>query len=138
MGNLKVMQTITVNIDWEENYGAYSEEVAGCAATHKTLEGVKKAYLEALEFHLEGLRADGDEIPSVLQTKYRLEFVLNVRALLHYFDGLLTRSALSRVTGINERQLGHYITGHRKPRPEQRKKIVEGLHRIGKEITSVV
>ena len=132
------MQIITVNIDWENNYGAYSEELSGCVATHKTLEGVKQAYIEALEFHLEGLRADGDEIPSVIQGRYRLDFVLNVRALLHYFDGVLTRSALSRVTGINERQLGHYITGHRKPRPEQRQKIVEGLHRIGKEINSVV
>jgi hypothetical protein len=107
-------------------------------ATHKTLEGVKQAYIEALEFHLEGLHADGDEIPAIMQGKYRLDFVLNVRALLHYFEGVLTRSALSRVSGINERQLGHYITGHRKPRPEQRKKIVEGLHRIGKEINSVI
>lgn len=132
------MQTITVNIDWEDNYGAYSEEVPGCVATHKTLEGVKQAYIEALKFHLEGLHRDGDEIPAVIQGRYKLNFVLNVRALLHYFDGVLTRSALSRVTGINERQLGHYITGHRKPRPEQRKKIVEGIHRIGKEIDSVV
>ena len=132
------MQTITVNIDWENNYGAYSEEVQGCVATHKTLEGVKQAYIEALEFHLEGLHTDGDEIPAVMQGTYRLDFVLNVRALLHYFEGVLTRSALSRVTGINERQLGHYITGHRKPRPEQRKKIVAGIHRIGKEINSVL
>jgi predicted RNase H-like HicB family nuclease len=132
------MKTIKVNIDWENNYGAYSEEVSGCVATHKTLEGVKQSYIEALEFHLEGLKKDNDEIPAVLQGKYKLDFVLNVRALLNYFEGVLTRSALSRVTGINERQLGHYITGHRKPRPEQRKKIVEGLHRIGKEINSVV
>jgi predicted RNase H-like HicB family nuclease len=132
------MRTITVNIDWENNYGAYSEEVSGCVATNKTLEGVKQDYMEALEFHLQGLRADGDEIPPAMKGKYRLDYVLNVRALLHYFEGVLTRSALSRVTGINERQLGHYITGHRKPRPEQRKKIVEGLHRIGKEINSVV
>ena len=132
------MHTITVNIDWENNFGAYSEKVSGCVATHKTLEGVKQAYIEALKFHLEGLHKDGDEIPAVLKGKYRLDFVLNVRALLHYFEGVLTRSALSRVTGINERQLGHYITGHRKPRPKQRKKIVEGIHRIGKEINSVV
>jgi predicted RNase H-like HicB family nuclease len=132
------MQTIIVNIDWENNYGAYSEEVLGCVATHKTLEGVKQAYIEALEFHLEGMQKDGDEIPAILKRKYKLDFVLNVRALLHYFEGVLTRSALSRVTGINERQLGHYITGHRKPRPEQRNKIVEGIHRIGNEINSVV
>ncbi len=132
------MHAIIVNIDWENNYGAYSEEVSGCVATHKTLDGVKQAYMEALDFHLEGMRNDGDVIPAMLQGKFKLEFILNVRALLHYFDGVLTRSALSRVTGINERQLGHYITGHRKPRPEQRKKIVEGIHRIGKEINSVV
>lgn len=132
------MQTVTVNIDWEDNYGAYSDEVSGCVATHKTLEGVKQAYIKAIKFHLEGLHKDGDEIPAVLKGKYRLVFILNVRALLHYFEGVLTRSALSRVTGINERQLGHYITGHRKPRPEQRKKIVEGIRRIGKEIDSVV
>jgi predicted RNase H-like HicB family nuclease len=132
------MQTIIVNIDWENNYGAYCEEVSGCVATHKTLEGVKQAYIEALEFHLEGMRNDGDEIPELLQKKYKLDFVLNVRALLHYFEGVLTRSALSRVTGINERQLGQYATGHRKPRPEQRNKIVEGIHRIGKEINTVV
>jgi len=34
--------------------------------------------------------------------------------------------------------MGHYITGHRKPRSEQRNKIVEGIRRIGKEINSVV
>ena len=117
------MQIITVNIDLENNYGAYSKEVADCVSTHKTLEGVKQTYIEVLEFHLEGLIGGGDEIPSVIQGRYKLDFVLNVRALLHYFDGVLTRSALSRVTGINERQLGHYITGHRKPRPDQRKRL---------------
>jgi predicted RNase H-like HicB family nuclease len=73
------MQTITVNIDWGDNYGAYSEEVPGCVATHKTLEGVKHAYIEALEFHLEGLHKDCDEIPAVMKGKQRLDSVLNVR-----------------------------------------------------------
>jgi hypothetical protein len=84
------------------------------------------------------MRDDGDEIPEALKGEYNLEFALNIRAILHYFDGILTRSALSRVTGINERQLGHYVTGYRKPRPEQHKKIVEGIRQIGKEINSVV
>ena len=61
------MQTITVNIDWENNYGAYSEEVSGCVATHKTLKGVKLAYIEALEFHLQGVRADGDVFRAEMQ-----------------------------------------------------------------------
>jgi len=38
----------------------------------------------------------------------------------------------------NERQLGHYATGHRNPRPAQRKKIIDGIHKIGTEFNSVV
>ncbi len=133
-----IMEKIKVQISWLDNYGAGSNDVPGCVATHKTLEGVKKAYTESLGWHLEAMKADGDEIPKILQGDYELEFELNIRALLHYFDGILTRSALARVTGINERQLGHYTTGHRNPRPAQRIKIIEGIHRIGIEFNSVV
>ncbi len=132
------MQKIKVEIGWLDNYGAASEQVLGCVATHKTLEGVKLAYTSALEFHLEGMRKDGDKIPEILQDGFELEFELNTRALLHSLEGILTRSALARATGINERQLGHYATGHRNPRPEQRMRIIKGIRAIGKEFESVV
>ena len=132
------MQKIKVQVSWVDNYGACSEEVLGCVATNKTLEGVKKAYTQSLGWHLDAMRADGDEIPEVLQEDFELEFELNIQALLHYFEGILTRSALARVTGINERQLGHYATGHRNPRPAQRLKIIEGIHKIGFEFNSVI
>ena len=132
------METIKVYIDWKENYGAASDAVLGCVATHKTFEGIKQAYASALEFHLEGMRKDGDEIPKVLQGEYTLEFELTAQALLHRIDGVITRAALARITGINEKQLGQYLTGHRNPRPAQREKIISGLHQIGKEFISVV
>ena len=132
------MEKIKVQVSWLDNYGACSDEILGCVATNRTLEGVKKAYTESLEWHLEAMRKDKDKIPKVLQGEYELIFELNTQALLHYFEGILTRAALSRVTGINERQLGHYATGHRNPRPAQRKKIIEGIHKIGKEFNSVV
>lgn len=132
------MQKIKVQIGWLDNYGAGSNEVPGCVATHKTLDGVKKAYTESLRWHLEAMLADGDEIPNILQGDYELEFELNTLAILHYFNGILTRSALARVTGINERLLGHYATGHRNPRPVQRQRIIEGIRKIGAEFSSVV
>jgi len=132
------MGKIKVNISWLDNYGACSNEILGCIATHKTLEGVKKAYIESLGWHLESMRADGDDIPESFKGEYEIVFELNIQALLHYFEGILTRSALARVTGINERQLGHYATGHRNPRPAQRKKIIEGIHKIGAEFNSVL
>lgn len=132
------MEKIIVNISWASNYGAASDDVPGCVASHKTFEGVKEAYASALEFHLEGMEEFGDDIPEKLRNEYELVFQLDVYALLHHFEGLRSRSALAKVTGINERQLGHYATGHRAPRPEQRQKIVEGIKRIGKEFIPVV
>ena len=45
------------------NYSAYSPDVDGCVATGKTQEEARKNYLEALSFHLDGLKEDGLEIP---------------------------------------------------------------------------
>ena len=129
------MQKIKVIIDWDENFGAFSELVDGCVATAKTFDQVKENYTSALEFHLEGL--EKVEIPAELSGDYELEFELTAQALLHRFDKILTRATLSRITGINERQLGHYVSGYRNPRAEQRKKIVDAFHQLGKEFLSV-
>lgn len=131
------MEQIAVNITWLNNYGAYSGIVDGCVATGNTLDGVKKNYREALALHLDGMREDGDEIPVELRGAYELKFILNTQALLHYYDGILTRAAISRLTGINQKQLGHYIQGVRNPRKGQREKIVLGLRSLGKELGSV-
>lgn len=53
------------------------------------------------------------------------------------YSGVFTKAALSRVTGINERQLWHYAAGVRKPRRAQAKRIEEGIHRLGKELLTI-
>ena len=45
-------------------YSAYSPDVPGCVATGSTKSRAEKAMREAIEFHLEGLRADGQKVPS--------------------------------------------------------------------------
>lgn len=135
------MEKILVTIDYaEKNYSAGTGEVNGVImATGKTLDDVKKEFESAFNFHIEGSVADGDKLPEwILSGDYEFDYKLSVSALLHYFDGIITRSALARVTGINERQLGHYATGYRKPRQEQREKIIKGFHQLGKEFTAVV
>ncbi|MEW6128701.1 MAG: type II toxin-antitoxin system HicB family antitoxin [Acidobacteriota bacterium] len=44
-------------------YSAYSPDVPGCGSTGKTKKAVEKNIREAIEFHLEGLRLEGCEIP---------------------------------------------------------------------------
>lgn len=49
--------------DAGENYSAYVPDLPGCVATGLTLEETEQAIREAIEFHLEGLRADNLPIP---------------------------------------------------------------------------
>lgn len=44
-------------------YGAYSPDLPGVIATGRTLAETRKRMQEAMEFHLRGMRADGDPIP---------------------------------------------------------------------------
>jgi predicted RNase H-like HicB family nuclease len=47
----------------EANYAAYVPDLPGCVATGDTLQETEKLIREAVEFHLESLRADGLPIP---------------------------------------------------------------------------
>ncbi|MDR0793531.1 MAG: hypothetical protein LBE82_09510 [Chitinophagaceae bacterium] len=135
------MEKIKVTISWSgDNYAATSTDVNGVViATHKTLEGVKKGFESAFKFHIKGSVADGDNISeNIKKGKYLFDYDFHISAILHDLDGLVTRAALSRVTGINEKQLGHYLSGFRNPRPAQREKIISGVHALGRQLISVV
>lgn len=45
------------------NYAAYVPDLPGCVATGATVEETEVLIREAIEFHLEGLRADSLPIP---------------------------------------------------------------------------
>jgi len=56
---------------------------------------------------------------------------------MQYYKGILSNSALERLTGINQKQLHHYASGLKKPRIEQRKKIETALHDLCRELLSI-
>ena len=45
------------------NYAAYVPDLPGCVATGATMAETESLIREAIEFHLEGLKADGLPIP---------------------------------------------------------------------------
>jgi predicted RNase H-like HicB family nuclease len=45
------------------NYSAYSPDLPGCVTTGANPEEIKRNMAEAIEFHLEGMAADGLPIP---------------------------------------------------------------------------
>ncbi len=107
---------VIVHVDWEDNYCAGVESLA-CVATGQTMAEVKQRIEETLQWHLEAMRKDGDEIPTEFNGEYELSYQLTAQALLKSSQSVVTQAALSRVTGINQQQLSHYSTGIRRPRP---------------------
>ncbi|TAK84086.1 MAG: type II toxin-antitoxin system HicB family antitoxin [Betaproteobacteria bacterium] len=56
----------------EGNYAAYVPDLPGCVATGATIEETERSIREAIEFHVEGLRADGLAIP---EPSSRVEYI---------------------------------------------------------------
>ena len=44
-------------------YSAYSPDLPGCVATGSTRAEVEREMQDAIEFHIDGLRSAGEEIP---------------------------------------------------------------------------
>lgn len=92
---------------------------------------------ESIDFYVDCAKSDHESYPAIFDSTYGLLFKMDVQSLLYCYDKILTRAALSRMTGINQRQLGHYICGRSKPRKPQSERIVNALHALGKELQAI-
>ena len=57
------MQYLIVIEKTEAGYSAYSPDLPGCVSTGATREDVEQNMHEAIEFHLDGLKLEGLELP---------------------------------------------------------------------------
>lgn len=137
------MEKVRVDVAWcNKNFSAtLGENVPGAVVfTAKTVEELYKEAKESLQFHVEGMLLDGDDVPQwLVDGEYEFEYnYVNVAALIRVCEPFVSIAAISRATGINQHQLSHYATGLKNPRPQQRKRIVDGIHKIGRELMAVV
>jgi predicted RNase H-like HicB family nuclease len=119
------------------NYCGHVPILPGCVSTGNTIEEMEQHLKDGVAAHIELSLEDGDPIPDIFKGEYELVFKLSAEALLNAYSGIFTKAALSRITGINERQLWHYAAGMKKPRPKQLKRIEDGIHKLGRELIAV-
>jgi predicted RNase H-like HicB family nuclease len=132
------MVTLHAIIEWAGgNYSAYVEEIDGIAGIGDTLAEVKKSMEDGLVVLKEVCIEDGDPVPEELQGEYEIVFKMDTRSFLQMYCKIFTKSALERMTGINQKQLWHYAKGLSKPRPAQVAKIEKALHQLGEELLSL-
>ena len=132
------MKPLTVIIERaENNFSAYLQDVDGIVATGNTVQEIKVGIVEAINVLLEDCREFGGEIPSELEGDFCLNFKMDVKSLLTFYSGIFTKAGLERITGINQKQLWHYASGVRNPKPDQSLKIETALHRLGEELLAI-
>lgn len=137
------MEKIKVDVQWcDKNFGAtFGDNVPGAVVlTAKSYEELLREVPETLRFHVEGMVKDGDNVPQWLRDG-DYEFVFNlidVATILRAYEPYISLAALSRASGINQHLLSHYANRMKQPRPQQRQRIVDGIHKIGRELLAVV
>ncbi|MFH7013600.1 type II toxin-antitoxin system HicB family antitoxin [Flavobacterium sp. FlaQc-52] len=118
----------------EDGFWGYAENEKAIVGGGDTVHECKQDVLDCIET-LKELNADNKL--EFLEKEYELVYEFDIVSLLSYYKGIFTNSALERITGINQKQIQHYASGHRNPREEQRLKIENALHTLGKELLSV-
>ncbi len=136
------MEKIRVDVQWcDKNFGAsLGDNVPGAVVvTAKTYEELQREVPESLRFHVEGMLLDGDDVPQwLVNGDYELDYnLVDVTTVLRAYEPFVSLAALSHASGINQHQLSHYANGIKHPRPQQRKRIIDGMHKIGRELLSV-
>lgn len=117
-----------------DSYGAYAENVMGIYGAGDTADECKQSILDAIETVK---TFEESQIPEMLKGDYELIFKFDTVSLLNYYKGIFTNAALEKLTGINQKQINHYASGHRKPRAQQREKIERALQKLGKELSAI-
>lgn len=67
--------------------------------------------------------------------EFEFEFAYDTASFLRYYSNTITLTGLSKVTGINSKQLSHYVTGHRKPSPKTVQRIREGVSQFAETLS---
>jgi len=129
------MGKIDIKVDYIDNYAACPvDDRIACVSTGRTFEELRKNINEGLHFHIEGMREDGEAIPTEFQGEWEYQWHFTIRALLHYSQTFVSKAAISKVTGINQQQLTHYASGYRHPKPMMESRIREGIHTIAEAL----
>ena len=118
-----------------DHFGAYSENCPGIYGAGDTPLAAKQNALEGLKLFIESRKKE--DLPEILKGEYEIVYQFDTQSLLQYYAKIFNKTALERITGINQKLLHHYSSGIKRPRIVQRKKIETALHSLGKELMAV-
>jgi transcriptional regulator with XRE-family HTH domain len=91
-----------------------------------TLYEIKTNMVEALNLHFNKKRL----------TESNIQLTLDLASFFEFYK-VINAKALSERIGMNQSLLAQYTSGHKKPSVTQIKRILKGVHEVGRELASV-
>ncbi|WP_300729530.1 hypothetical protein [uncultured Bacteroides sp.] len=123
------MKTINVTITkGPDLFEAYADKIPGIYGQGESVQKVKEDILQSIALY-KGYNTD-ENIPEVLKRDFEIIWHFDVQSFLQFYSGIFSKAALEKITGINQKQLGHYASGLKKPRRAQIEKIETSLHQF--------
>ncbi|MBQ1674160.1 MAG: type II toxin-antitoxin system HicB family antitoxin [Bacteroidales bacterium] len=104
----------------------------GIIGTGATVQTAMEDFEEGLQEMKEYVESTGSSFPEI-----SISFKYDIPSFLQEYAYAFSLAGLERITGVNQKQLGHYISGYRKPSPRTAKKIESKIHAFARELTAV-
>lgn len=131
------MKTVEVIVEHAGNNLSAYIEGAPVITVGNDVKEIEKNMKEAVELYLESCKEMNIAPVEILQGEFTLKFKIDAATFINYYSSIFTKAALSRITGINERQLWHYAAGVHKPRKQQLEKIQKGINALTEELSAI-
>jgi len=113
-------------------YMDYHELDFGLSGFGKTAQEAVKDFYECYEEEKAMCKQEGKECPEL-----EFEIQYTVTAFLDYYSGILSKSGLEKITGINQKQLWHYSSGKRRPTQRTASRIRDNVYRFADNLKKV-
>lgn len=125
------MEKIKVIIEWASD-GTISAmmEKDLFAGMGETVEAAVNDLKTGVAFYIETAKEMGFPYKDYLDKDFDIELEYDAVSMLKYAREYIKDTKLAELTGIPAAQLGRYANDKAKPRPAQRRKIVEALHKF--------
>ena len=128
---------ITLNVAKDGFYSAYCDECPALFGSGNTPDAAVAELKETLRLTQEDGREKALFYPEWLDDEYDFRIHWDVESLLRYYSGIITPTALGKLSGIHPKQVWSYMHGRSKPRKAQIAKIENAIHQLGQQLISI-
>lgn len=118
-------------------YSAYSPLIEGVITVGNSVEETKANMLEAIEMRVELSKEFNEPLPDVLKEEYEVKFKTDIPTFFEWMSGVMTKTGLATIAGLNRDLVNQYANGKKKPGPKQLIKIENAIHQLGRDLLTI-